>query len=642
MSEISYDAELYSRQLYTIGATAMNKLVTGKVILCGSGFDEIIKCLTLSGMTDITIIDFGNLDFKMNCDVIIFKNIKPSELIEANKHYRKSSKFILCNNGYIFCDFGNHVVIDIDGEKPKTGIINIASTNKEVTRCQSVEHHDLSIGDEIDICDKIYDVIDVISPTEFTIKSDIDCSGKNFIEKKKTVTLEFKSLEYFNFTEISAQSYPCESILGALCSQEVIKAITGKYMPIYQIWKLDLAIIKHPVVYDSHIFVIGAGAIGCEHLKNFSNMGIKKITITDSDLINKSNLSRQYLYTMDDIGKFKSIVAARKIKNLFPDLDITAHTLMFEDIDFDNNPVFNNEFMKSITCICNALDNIKSRIYVDDVCKKFNIPCIDCGTLGTKGSVQCIIPNLTETYNAQQDPPQKQIPVCTIKQFPYLFEHVVEYCKEMFTEIDIPNFIDFDSCIYYAYIKWRQFFDNQIKELIEKFPLNHVDDNMMKFWGTTRRFPKVIDFCPTDESHIGFIYTLSNIIADALKISKRYIKIDSYIKVLNFLKSKTISYKSSNINLIFDKDNTTHIDFVYYASVIRANNYDIQIEDKFKTQQIICNIIPAMITTTAVVSGLVGLQLYNILNNNKNINSYRNYYINLATAFIEYSEPAKC
>ena len=55
----------------------------------------------------------------------------------------------------------------------------------------------------------------------------------------------------------------------------------------------------------SSIFIVGAGAIGCEHLKNLSMSGFgyenSKIVVTDMDSIEKSNLSRQFLFRNNDM-----------------------------------------------------------------------------------------------------------------------------------------------------------------------------------------------------------------------------------------------------------------------------------------------------------------------------------------------------
>jgi ubiquitin-activating enzyme E1 len=56
------------------------------------------------------------------------------------------------------------------------------------------------------------------------------------------------------------------------------------------------------------LFLVGAGALGCEFLKNFAMMGIAcgdngLVTVTDDDVIEKSNLSRQFLFRNWHIGK---------------------------------------------------------------------------------------------------------------------------------------------------------------------------------------------------------------------------------------------------------------------------------------------------------------------------------------------------
>lgn len=64
-------------------------------------------------------------------------------------------------------------------------------------------------------------------------------------------------------------------------------------------------------------FIVGAGAIGCELLKNFAMVGVGadggKIIITDMDLIEKSNLNRQFLFRPQNVQQAKSVTAAKVI-----------------------------------------------------------------------------------------------------------------------------------------------------------------------------------------------------------------------------------------------------------------------------------------------------------------------------------------
>lgn len=129
---------------------------------------------------------------------------------------------------------------------------------------------------------------------------------------------------------------PMCAALGGIVGQEVLKACSGKFSPINGWFFLDAdetlpddllpadqLAPQNMSRYDSQIacfgkdiqekildlnyFIIGAGAIGCEMLKNWALMGVGcgpngHVTVTDMDRIEKSNLSRQFLFRNKDIG----------------------------------------------------------------------------------------------------------------------------------------------------------------------------------------------------------------------------------------------------------------------------------------------------------------------------------------------------
>lgn len=83
-------------------------------------------------------------------------------------------------------------------------------------------------------------------------------------------------------------------------------------------------------IADTKLFMVGCGAIGCEMLKNYALLGVSvsdrgSVIITDNDIIEKSNLNRQFLFRPEHIRESKSAVAARAVLAINPNMHIEAH-----------------------------------------------------------------------------------------------------------------------------------------------------------------------------------------------------------------------------------------------------------------------------------------------------------------------------
>ena len=575
-------------------------------------------------------------------------------------------------------------------------------------------------------------------------------------EADETVELDEKLLRELSY-QARGDLAPMAAFFGGLAAQEVLKSVSGKFHPIMQ-WLYFDSLESLPTStkrseelcrptdsrYDGQIavfgkefqeklanvneFLVGAGAIGCEMLKNWAMIGLAtgskgRITVADMDQIEKSNLNRQFLFRPKDVGKLKSDCAAEAVQAMNPDLQ-GKFVILSDRVGPDTEHIFNENFWEKLDGVTNALDNVDARQYVDRRCVFFRKPLLDSGTLGTKGNTQVVLPSLTESYSSSQDPPEQSFPQCTLRSFPNKIDHTIAWAKEKFhgyfvgppetvnLYISQPNYIEetlkqagneiptlesirdylvtekprnADDCIVWARKQFESEFNNAIQQLLYNFPKDSTTSLGEPFWSGPKRAPDPLSFDVENATHMGFIVAAAHLHAFNYGISGTDIKEERARKVMGdmiipkFTPSSSVkiqadenepdpnaqesgstfddndtlekivsklppakSLQGSKLEPVeFEKDDDTnhHIDFITAASNLRAQNYAIQEADRHKTKFIAGKIIPAIATTTALVTGLVVLELYKIVDDKDDIEQYKNGFVNLALPFFGFSEP---
>jgi molybdopterin/thiamine biosynthesis adenylyltransferase len=142
---------------------------------------------------------------------------------------------------------------------------------------------------------------------------------------------------------------------------------------------------RQETIERARIMVVGAGALGNEVLKNLALLGAGHVLIVDFDTIEASNLTRSILYRLDDQGCSKAEVAAERVRQINPDVDIIPWK---GDIAHDVGlGVF-----AQMDVVLGCLDNREARMAVNRACWRVGVPWIDGALNVADGSVRVFIP----------------------------------------------------------------------------------------------------------------------------------------------------------------------------------------------------------------------------------------------------------
>lgn len=411
-----------------------------------------------------------------------------------------------------------------------------------------------------------------------------------------------------------------------------------------------------------------------------------------------------------------------------PDLKVTT---LQSFVSPDTEDTFNDEFWERLDFIVNAVDNIKARLYVDSRCVWYCKPLLESGTLGTKANQQMIVPFKTQCYGDSQDPPEESIPMCTLRNFPNLIEHCIEWGRDAFNTLfasRVQDAVEFvrDPAAFVASLRQNQtssgvrsqladiqslvalksaptdgivqearnifdkFYDHNIRDLKALFPDDHKDSSGQPFWSGPKRSPQPVSFDVEDPLHFSFVLTCANLIAansgkdvlsdqtvrDSLSRvqGKQYVKKVIVVETPEEVKAREeagqpapaqanadddddepvitalleqlrvstdgVTVESLNpADFEKDDDDNFHIDFINACSNLRARNYKITECDRNKTKMIAGKIIPAIATTTAMITGSVSNEIFKYAQGFNEIGKFKNAFVNLALPLFLFSEP---
>ena len=392
---------------------------------------------------------------------------------------------------------------------------------------------------------------------------------------------------------VGVELQPMAAFVGGVLAQEVVKC-TGKYVPIPGFLHFsalealpDEAVPVESTVPRGHrndelatvygwplveqmsnlkYFMVGCGALGCEFMKNFALNSVccgpaGKLVVTDADRIELSNLTRQFLFREHNVGQPKSRAAGVMAKVMNPSFNVESLEMF---VGAKTEEWFNDDFWLGLDGVCNALDNMEAREYVDTQCVKYEKSLLESGTMGTKGNVDTVCPFKTKTYRDGGVAHEGGgVPMCTLRNFPQVTDHCIEWARDQFELMFVKLFkkcenylqnaekfeedmlgttskedallemklvtevlractnISIGSCAQLAFCVFHYRFRDNILDLQSKYPKDcrMIDKNGVDkgpFWSEKKRYPTPASFDVNDDSHLDFLLSTTCLFAVGL------------------------------------------------------------------------------------------------------------------------------
>lgn len=141
----------------------------------------------------------------------------------------------------------------------------------------------------------------------------------------------------------------------------------------------------------AHVMLLGLGGVGSYAAEALARGGVGKMTIVDNDDVAVSNLNRQLPALVSTIGQSKVDVVARRLRDLAPDMELTAVNAFY----LPETPV---EIPPDCTVVVDAIDTTSAKLHLAEMCMQRGIPLISCMGMGNRlDPTKIVIGDIYET-----------------------------------------------------------------------------------------------------------------------------------------------------------------------------------------------------------------------------------------------------
>lgn len=153
-----------------------------------------------------------------------------------------------------------------------------------------------------------------------------------------------------------------------------------------QIALVDVGIAGQQKLRQARVLVIGAGGLGVPVLNYLAGAGVGTLGIAEADTLDASNLHRQPMYGIQDIGKPKAQLAAERLRALNPEVQVITH-----DKATAENAA---ELVQQYDLVVECSDNFATKFLINDAAVKTSRPAIFASVYQYEGQMQVYRPDL--------------------------------------------------------------------------------------------------------------------------------------------------------------------------------------------------------------------------------------------------------
>jgi adenylyltransferase/sulfurtransferase len=169
----------------------------------------------------------------------------------------------------------------------------------------------------------------------------------------------------------------------------------------------DVGVAGQRALKGARVLVVGAGGLGSPVLMYLAAAGVGTLGIVEFDVIDKSNLHRQVLFGIGDVGQAKIDVARRRIQDINPHIQVKAHP---GRINVDNAL----DIVGQYDLVVDATDNFPTRYLINDTCVLLGKPNVSASIYRFEGQLSVFWSGRGPCYRCMypEPPPPELVPSC--------------------------------------------------------------------------------------------------------------------------------------------------------------------------------------------------------------------------------------